>query len=81
MSKSDTTVTVNTWSDGMFSAMESDYFGSCLYFLVGVIVINFWMINLVVAVVVNTFKDIRASTKRSAFGAEQWVPLYPRVVD
>jgi hypothetical protein len=64
---------VNSWSNGMFNAMESDYFGSCLYFIVGVIVINFWMINLVVAVVVNTFKDIRASTKRSAFGAEKWV--------
>ena len=62
---------VNSWSDGMFNVMESDYFGSCLYFLVGVIIINFWIINLVVAVVVNTFKDIRASTKRSAFGAEQ----------
>lgn len=62
----------------MFASMESDYFGSCLYFLVGVIVINFWMINLVVAVVVNTFKDIRASTKRSAFGAEQCVhDIYP----
>lgn len=62
---------VNSWSDGMFNVMESDYFGSCLYFLVGVIIINFWFINLVVAVVVNTFKDIRASTKRSAFGAEK----------
>jgi hypothetical protein len=55
----------------MYSSMDSDYFGSCLYFIVGVIIINFWMINLVVAVVVNTFKDIRASTKRSAFGAEK----------
>jgi len=52
--------------------MDSDYFGSCIYFVVGVIVINLWMINLVVAVVVNTFKDIRASTKRSAFGAERY---------
>ena len=53
--------------------MESDYFGSCIYFIVGAVVINLWMINLVVAVVVNTFKDIRASTKRSAFGAERYV--------
>ena len=62
---------VNSWSDGMYNSMDSDYFGSCIYFVVGVIVINLWMINLVVAVVVNTFKDIRASTKRSAFGAER----------
>jgi hypothetical protein len=63
---------VNSWSDGMYNSMDSDYFGSCIYFVVGVIVINLWMINLVVAVVVNTFKDIRASTKRSAFGAERY---------
>lgn len=67
---------VNGWSDGMYNSMESDYFGSCIYFIVGVIVINLWMINLVVAVVVNTFKDIRASTKRSAFGAERYQLLY-----
>jgi hypothetical protein len=64
-------VPVNSWSVGMYNSMDSDYFGSSLYFIVGVVVINLWMINLVVAVVVNTFKDIRASTKRSAFGAER----------
>jgi hypothetical protein len=62
----------------MYSTMESDYFSSSLFFLVGVIVINFWLINLVIAVVVNTFKDIRSNTKRSAFGAHQCVmPSFP----
>ena len=60
---------INTWSPIMYMAMDSDYFSSSLYFLVAVIVLNFWLINLLVAVVVNTFKDIRAETKRSAFGA------------
>jgi hypothetical protein len=55
----------------MYSAMDSDYFASALYWLVGVIIINFWLINLVVAVVVNTFKDVRADTRRSAFGADK----------
>lgn len=53
--------------------MESEFFASCLYFLVAVIVLNFWLINLLTAVVVNTFKDIRARTKHSAFGADEWV--------
>lgn len=55
----------------MYMAMDSDYFSSSLFFLAAVIVINFWLINLLVAVVVNTFKDIRAETKKSAFGADQ----------
>ncbi|KAK4687032.1 voltage-dependent calcium channel, partial [Tremellales sp. Uapishka_1] len=62
---------VNTWSPLMYSAMDSDFYSSSLYFIVAVIVLNFWLINLLVAVVVNTFKDIRADTKRSAFGADE----------
>ena len=55
----------------MYFAMDSDYFATCLYFLVGVIIINFWLVNLLTAVVVNTFKDIRAETKHSAFTANK----------
>lgn len=61
---------VNTWANTMYATMDSDYYSSSLFFLVGVIVINFWLINLVIAVVVNTFKDIRSNTKKSAFGAQ-----------
>jgi hypothetical protein len=55
----------------MYSSMEAEYFASCLYFIVAVIVLNFWLINLLTAVVVNTFKDIRAQTKHSAFGGDE----------
>ena len=51
--------------------MDTDFFASCLYFLVAVIVLNFWLINLLTAVVVNTFKDIRTETAHSAFGADE----------
>jgi hypothetical protein len=57
----------------MYLSMDSDFFASALYFLVAVIVLNFWLINLLTAVVVNTFKDIRAETKHSAFGADECV--------
>ncbi|ORX40063.1 Ion transport protein-domain-containing protein [Kockovaella imperatae] len=64
-----TITVVNGWAPIMYAAMDSDYFGSCLYFIVAVLVLNFWFLNLLTAVVVNTFQDIRAETKKSAFGA------------
>lgn len=60
----------------MYMAMDSDFFASSLFFIAGVIVLNFWLINLLIAVVVNTFSDIRAETKRSAFGAGEYVVVY-----
>ena len=76
MSKSQYKLTpVNNWSPVMYSAMDSDFYTSSLYFLFGVIVLNFWLINLIVAVVVNTFNDIRTETKESAFGAVESVAM------
>ena len=60
---------VNGWAPLMYSMMDSEFFSSCLYFIVAVVILNFWFLNLLTAVVVNTFKDIRAETKKSAFGA------------
>jgi voltage-dependent calcium channel len=54
----------------MYSLMDSDYRFSFLYSICALIVLNFWVINLLVAVVVNTFQSIRAETKKSAFGGE-----------
>ena len=62
---------INTWTPTMYQAMDSEFFSSCLFFIVAVIVINFWLLNLVVAVVVNVFQSIRADTKKSAFGADE----------
>lgn len=55
----------------MYSTMDAEFFASSLFFIVAIVVLNFWLMNLLVAVVVNTFQDIRADTKRSAFGADQ----------
>lgn len=57
----------------MYLALDAEYFSSSLYFIAGVIVLNFWLINLFVAVVINTFKSIRADTRHSAFGAGPYV--------
>jgi hypothetical protein len=49
--------------------IDAENFVSCLFFIIAIIVLNFWLINLFVAVITNTFAAIRSETKRSAFGA------------
>lgn len=63
----------NGWAPLMYNMMDADYFVSCLFFIVCVIILNFWLINLFVGVITSTFSNIRAETNRSAFGAETWV--------
>ena len=53
----------------MYNMMDSEFFVSCFFFIVCLVVLNFWLINLFVAVITNTFSAIRADTKKSAFGA------------
>jgi len=60
----------------MYSVIDSEFFISCLFFIICVVVLNFWLMNLVVAVITNTFSAIRAETKKSAFGAAPYV-FYP----
>ncbi len=53
----------------MYNMMDAEFFVSCLFFIVCIVILNFWLINLLVAVITNTFAAIRADTKKSAFGA------------
>ena len=57
----------------MYQIMESEYFVSSIFFISGILVLNFWLFNLLVAVITNTFSAIRSGTKRSAFGAASYV--------
>ncbi|GJE94122.1 Ion transport protein-domain-containing protein [Phanerochaete sordida] len=68
----------NGWSPLMYSMMDSEFFISCFFFIVCVIILNFWLINLFVAVITNTFTAIRKDTNKSAFGA---APLGPALHD
>ncbi|KAJ3718090.1 Ion transport protein-domain-containing protein [Lentinula guzmanii] len=63
------TASANSWSGLMYNIINSEYFVSSLFFIVCVIVLNFWLINLFVAVITNTFSAIRSETQKSAFGA------------
>ncbi|KAJ3847312.1 Ion transport protein-domain-containing protein [Lentinula lateritia] len=63
------TASANSWSGLMYNIIDAEYFVSSLFFIVCVIVLNFWLINLFVAVITNTFSAIRSETQKSAFGA------------
>lgn len=57
----------------MYAMADSEFFISCFFFIVCIIVLNFWLINLFVAVITNTFSAIRKETSKSAFGAAPYV--------
>ncbi|KAI0050088.1 hypothetical protein FA95DRAFT_1487881 [Auriscalpium vulgare] len=59
----------NGWSQLMYSMIDAEFFISCFFFIVCIVVLNFWLINLFVAVITNTFSAIREETHKSAFGA------------
>ncbi|KAF8146237.1 Ion transport protein-domain-containing protein [Mycena galopus ATCC 62051] len=59
----------NGWSPLMYDIIDAEYFISSIFFIICVVVLNFWLINLFVAVITNTFSAIRSETKKSAFGA------------
>ncbi|KAI0321538.1 Ion transport protein-domain-containing protein [Amylostereum chailletii] len=63
------TSSANGWSPLMYSMIDAEYFVSCFFFIVCLVVINFWLLNLFVAVITNTFSAIRGETHKSAFGA------------
>ncbi|KAF8639058.1 hypothetical protein AX17_001754 [Amanita inopinata Kibby_2008] len=68
----------NTWASLMYSVVDAEFFVSCIFFIAGIIILNFWLFNLFVAVITHTFSAIRSVTNKSAFGA---APLESSVVD
>ncbi|KAJ7058571.1 Ion transport protein-domain-containing protein [Mycena amicta] len=69
----------NGWSPLMYSIIDSEYFVSSVFFILCLIILNFWLINLFVAVITNTFSAIRSETKKSAFGANNLTAPVPEV--
>lgn len=65
----------NGWSSNMYSMMSADYFISCIFFIICLVVLNFWLLNLFVAVITMSFGASRSEKGRSAFGAETYVYL------
>ncbi|KAN0062969.1 calcium channel protein [Thecaphora frezii] len=69
-------ISSNNWSSTMYDMMDADYFASCLFFIIGLIIMNFWLANLFVAVITNSFATLTAQTNRSAF-ADKKIKVEP----
>ncbi|KAF9116172.1 calcium channel protein [Mortierella sp. AM989] len=64
-------MTGQTWTDLMYNVMDAEYSWSSLYFVLVVLVMNFWILNLFVAVINEMFAKIRDdSTNNSAFKSD-----------
>ncbi|KAG0295245.1 calcium channel protein [Linnemannia gamsii] len=64
-------MTGQTWTDLMYHIMDAEYAWSAIYFVLVVLVMNFWILNLFVAVINEMFAKIRDdSSNNSAFSSE-----------
>lgn len=61
----------NTWSSLLYTVADTDYLVSCLYFIVGIVVLSLWLVSLLIAVITSTFQIIREESKTSAFTGQQ----------
>ena len=63
-------VSLNGWSDVMYDMVDADYYTAIIFFIIGIILLNFWLANLFVAVISHSFASLSAQTERSAFAAQ-----------
>jgi voltage-dependent calcium channel len=61
----------NTFTDLLYYLTYSDYLAAALFFAAGIVIMSFWLANLLVAVITSSFQVIREESRRSAFTAEQ----------
>ncbi|KAG0368488.1 calcium channel protein, partial [Mortierella sp. AD032] len=65
-------MTGQTWTDLMYHIMDAEYAWSAVYFVLVVLVMNFWILNLFVAVINEMFAKIRDdSANNSAFSSSE----------
>lgn len=65
-------ISANTFSDLMYYTSDSDYFAASLYFVFGIVILCFWLMNLLVAVITTSFQVIREEEgKKSTFTARE----------
>ncbi|KAF2430502.1 hypothetical protein EJ08DRAFT_235692 [Tothia fuscella] len=61
----------NTFSDIMYYLTDSDYLAAALFFAAGIVIMFFWLVNLLIAVITSSFQVIREEGKVSAFTGEE----------
>ena len=60
-------MSANTFSDIMYYTTNSDDLGTVAFFAFGVVIMTFWLVNLLVAVITSSFQVIREESMTSAF--------------
>jgi hypothetical protein len=69
------TALVQSWTDRMYDMCDAEYLVASLYFIVVVIIMNFWLINLFVAVINEMFAKVREDSNHSAFTSSKAKPV------
>lgn len=59
----------------MYDMMDAEYFIASLYFVIIVMVMNFWLINLFIAVITEMFAKVREDSQHSAFTSSSTKPV------
>ncbi|KAK5115969.1 hypothetical protein LTR62_000425 [Meristemomyces frigidus] len=67
-------MTSNTFSDLMYYFTESDYLSAAIFFACGIVILSFWLLNLLIAVITSSFQVIREESRSSAFMADDHDP-------
>jgi len=70
-------ISANTFTDLMHYAIDAEYMVACLYFIIGIVVLTFWLVNLVIAVITSSLQITREENQKSAFSSE----TQQRIVD
>lgn len=61
----------NTFSDLLYFTTYTDYLIAALFFAAGIVILYFWLISLLIAVITSSFQVIREEGKASAFTGEE----------
>ncbi|WFD43180.1 calcium channel protein [Malassezia psittaci] len=74
-------ISLNGWSNTMYDMIDADYYTACIFFIFGVILLNFWLANLLVAVITHSFASLSAQMEHSAFAMTEAYPHQQADVD
>ncbi|CAI2169741.1 19144_t:CDS:10 [Funneliformis geosporum] len=67
--------TIQNWTELMYNVMDSEFDFVSVFFIMTVIILNFWLINLFVAVITKMFAKIREDSSHSAFTLSKSTPV------
>lgn len=67
-------ISSNTFSDLLYYLTDSDYLAAALFFAAVIVVMTFWLVNLLIAVITSSFQIIREESKQSAFTSDEIAP-------